>query len=78
MSRSHHAVVIGSGHNGLVVAAYLARAGWEVEVLERNSDPGGAVAATFPGPGLNAASGRIVERGLLGRRRWTPRARRSR
>ena len=52
MSRSVDAVVIGSGHNGLVVAAYLARAGWGVEVLERNSDPGGAVATeelTEPG-----------------------------
>jgi phytoene dehydrogenase-like protein len=50
--RSVDAVIIGSGHNGLVTAAYLARAGWEVEVLERNDALGGAVATeelTEPG-----------------------------
>jgi phytoene dehydrogenase-like protein len=52
MSRTVDAVVIGSGHNGLVAAAYLARAGWTVEVVERNPEPGGAVATeelTEPG-----------------------------
>jgi phytoene dehydrogenase-like protein len=37
------AVVIGAGPNGLVAANLLADAGWEVEVLEAEAEPGGAV-----------------------------------
>ncbi|CTQ31250.1 phytoene desaturase family protein [Jannaschia rubra] len=37
------AVIIGSGHNSLVCALYLLRAGWSVRVLERAGTPGGAV-----------------------------------
>ena len=37
------AVVVGGGHNGLITAIYLARAGWEPMVLERNTEVGGAV-----------------------------------
>lgn len=39
----YDAVVVGAGHNGLVCAVYLARAGWKVLVLERNETVGGAV-----------------------------------
>jgi beta-carotene ketolase (CrtO type) len=39
-------VVVGGGHNGLVCAAYLARAGVDVVVVERNSRCGGALFST--------------------------------
>ncbi|MBN8783526.1 MAG: phytoene desaturase [Terrimonas ferruginea] len=35
------AIVIGSGFAGLSAASFLARAGWEVTVLEKNAAPGG-------------------------------------
>src|SRR3981081_2220698 len=49
---SYDAVVVGSGHNALITAAYLARDGWSVLVLERNDRPGGLVRTeelTLPG-----------------------------
>ncbi|GAA2558924.1 NAD(P)/FAD-dependent oxidoreductase [Winogradskya consettensis] len=45
-------VIVGSGHNALVTAAYLTRAGRSVLVLERNDRPGGLVRTeelTVPG-----------------------------
>ena len=44
-------VVIGGGHNGLVCAAYLARAGLRVLVLERNPYIGGATVSRELHPG---------------------------
>lgn len=40
---TYDAIVIGAGHNGLVAAIYLARAGWDPLVVERNATIGGAV-----------------------------------
>jgi phytoene dehydrogenase-like protein len=41
-SSSYDAIIIGGGHNGLVCANYLARAGKKVAVLERRHIVGGA------------------------------------
>jgi phytoene dehydrogenase-like protein len=51
MSARYDAIVIGGGHNGLVSAAYLARAGRKVLVLERRHVLGGAAVTeeVFPG-----------------------------
>jgi phytoene dehydrogenase-like protein len=43
MSQNYDIVAMGAGHNGLVAAAYLAKAGKKVLVLERKAWPGGGV-----------------------------------
>jgi phytoene dehydrogenase-like protein len=47
-------VVIGAGHNGLVAAAYLAKAGQHVTVLERSATAGGVLRASEIAPGFTA------------------------
>ena len=51
MPQRYDAVVIGGGHNGLISAAYLARAGRKTLVLERRDILGGATLTqeVFPG-----------------------------
>ncbi|HEX9638059.1 MAG TPA: NAD(P)/FAD-dependent oxidoreductase [Acidobacteriota bacterium] len=52
MAKSYDAIVIGGGHNGLVNAAYLARAGKKVLVLERRHVLGGAAVTEELYPGF--------------------------
>jgi len=58
MSANYDAIIIGAGHNGLVTACYLARAGWKVLVLERRYIVGGACVTeeTFPGFKVSTAA----------------------
>src|SRR5499433_2258224 len=51
MNKTYDCIVIGGGHNGLVNAAYLARAGKRVLILERRHVVGGAAVTeeVFPG-----------------------------
>ncbi|GAB3193532.1 NAD(P)/FAD-dependent oxidoreductase [Geodermatophilus arenarius] len=55
--RAVDAVVVGAGHNGLVAACYLARAGLAVEVVERDDVLGGAVSTVERWPGVRVDRG---------------------
>src|SRR5213082_266814 len=58
MLGKYDAIIIGAGHNGLVTACYLARAGWKVLVLERRHVVGGACVTeeVFPGYKVSTAA----------------------
>src|SRR5512137_2242279 len=54
------AVIVGGGHNGLVAAAYLARAGQSVLVLEARDRVGGTAVTEEPWPGFRVSTAAYV------------------
>ena len=52
MTKSYDALIVGGGHNGLVCAFYLARAGLKVRILERRAVIGGAAVTEEFHPGF--------------------------
>ena len=56
-ARKYDAIIIGGGHNGLVTAAYLARAGRKVLVLERRELVGGCAVTEEIWPGYRVSTG---------------------
>ena len=61
MTKKYDAIIIGAGHNGLVCAFYLARAGLKVRVLERRGVVGGAAVTEEFHPGFrNSAASYTV------------------
>ncbi len=53
---NYDAIIIGAGHNGLVTAGYLAKAGRRVLVLERRDIVGGAAVTEEIFPGVRVSS----------------------
>jgi len=56
----YQAIIIGGGHNGLTCAAYLARSGLSVLVLERHESVGGAAISEAPWPGWTVSEASYV------------------
>src|SRR5215471_19360402 len=57
MATRYDAIIIGAGHNGFVTAAYLARAGRKVLVLERREIVGGCAVTEEIWPGYRVSTG---------------------
>jgi phytoene dehydrogenase-like protein len=80
MTTHYNAIIIGAGHNGLVAAAYLAKQGKKVLVLERRSIVGGSVVTESFGDGFAVDSVQtggtlrpdIIKDLKLSQHGWTP------
>ena len=70
MSAFHDLIVIGGGHNGLVTAAYAARAGLKVLVLERREVLGGACVTEEVWPGWRSWRGSFARSEPTGAPQW--------
>jgi phytoene dehydrogenase-like protein len=57
-TKKYDIVIIGAGHNGLVAATYLAKAGKKVLILEANSEIGGATTSVKVFPDFDASLSR--------------------
>jgi phytoene dehydrogenase-like protein len=53
-TKNYDVVIMGAGHNGLVAATYLAKAGKSVLMLEANNEIGGATQSVAAFPGFDA------------------------
>src|SRR5262245_31208660 len=60
MTTTYDAIIIGAGHNGLVTAAYLAKAGYKVLVLERRDIIGGCCITEELWPGFKVSTAAYV------------------
>jgi len=56
MPETRDVVIVGGGHNGLVTAFYLAKAGFKPLVLERRAQPGGAAITEEFHPGFRCST----------------------
>ena len=69
MAAKYDAIIVGGGHNGLVAAAYQARAGRKVLVLERREIVGGCAVTEEVWPGYRVSTGAYLTSLLPERRR---------
>ncbi|MCI0703675.1 MAG: NAD(P)/FAD-dependent oxidoreductase [Planctomycetia bacterium] len=60
MTTTYDAIILGAGHNGLVTAAYLAKAGYKVLVLERRDIIGGCCITEELWPGFKVSTAAYV------------------